>query len=474
MRTAEVLERLAQLPAAIGALPLARPVAAPVELTHLIRTADQVVARMPKTTRRPSPNALEQARRDWEACGRRFAGLGSRARRVLCGDGETAPTASFLAGLDGSGEFAQKRRWIELLAGVYFERWTADGELDRLAGLLRGALAAYRGRSALVEACRPVASRLFSHTAAEMLAEEAVAGQAPLAQVLSRYLVPPTSALASAAADRTVAAWIAGFLAGRHRWSDADAVQQFRYLRFSLLPSGQAGQKGAEAGVVQASRASLGDALSAVILWDRTPLIEVLLAEVVEMVRTHPWLGDPRLPRSAPNWSAYPEARDRIIALQARQDLAFFFDFVIQDRQDRHGRKRFWLQYVDRVADSQVALSSEDAARLRAQTTEGYSYARISRQSGDPPGVSAFMMRFRDAPDLIFIEFSLPNNALHIHNETLFRQHTRNGLRATRIDFRDGLKHRGSLIPGEGKIPHMSGWEYRVRTLLSRHGIRPV
>jgi hypothetical protein len=470
MRTAEALERLAQLPAALATLPLARPVAAPVELTHLIRTTDQVVARMPKTTRRPSPNALEQARRDWEACGRRFAALGSRARRVLCGDGETAPTAAFLAGVEGSGELDQKRRWLELLAGVYFDRWTADGEMDRLARLLRAALGAYRGRSALVEACRPVAGRLFSRGAAEMLAEEAVAGQVPLPQVLGRYLVPPTSALAAAAADRAVAAWIGAFQSGRGRWSDADAVQQFRYLRFSLLPSGKAG----EAGMVPASRESLGSALSAVILWDRTPLIEVLLAEVVEMVRVHPWLGDPRLPRSAPNWAAYPEARDRIIALQARQDLAFFFDFVIQDRRDPHGRKRFWLQYVDRVADSQVALSAEDAARLRAQASGSYAYAHTRRQPGDPPGVSAFLMRFRDAPDLIFVEFSLPGNALYVHNETHFRQHTPNGLRATRIDFGTGLKNPASVEAAIGKIVHRSGWEHRVRMLLSRRGIRPV
>lgn len=473
MRTAEALERLGQLPAAIGTLPLARPVAAPVELTHLIRTTDQVVARVPQAARRPSLSALEQARRDWEACGRRFSTLGSRARRVLCGDAETAPSAAFLHGVEASGDLPQKRRWIELLAGVYFERWSSGVEMDRLGRVLQRVVEAYRGRSALIDACRPVASRLFSPAGADLLAGEAVAEQAPVARVVDRYMVPPTSALGAAAADRAVAAWISGFRSMGQRWSDTDAVSQFRYLRFSLLPSAKPGQA-AGAGLVPASRASLGDALSAVILWDRTPLIETLLAEVVELVRVHPWLGDPRLPKCAPNWAAYPDARDRIIALQARQDLAFFFDFVIEDRQDPHGRKRFWLQYVDRVADSQVALSSEDAARLRAQTTEGYTYARTRRQPGDPPGVSAFLMRFKDAPDLIFVEFSRPGNALYVHHETLFRQHTPNGLRATTINFGDGLKNSRSVEPSIGKIVHRSGWEHGVRSLLSRHGIRRV
>jgi hypothetical protein len=376
--------------------------------------------------------------------------------------------------LEASGELGEKRRWIELLVGVYFDRWSAGVELNQLCRLLKASVASYRGRSALIETCRPVAARLFSPEGAELLAERAVAEQVPVRKVLDRHLVPPTSALGAAAADQAVAAWIAVFQSSRQRWSDADAVQQFRYLRFALLPSGKATHAAPGVEVVQVSWDSLGAAMSAVILWDRTPLIDTLLAEVVDMVRVHPWLGDPRLPRNAPNWITFPEARDRIISLQARQDLAFFFDFVIQDRQDPHGRKRFWLQYVDQVADSQVALSSEDAARLRAQATDEYAYARVRRQSGDPPGVSAFLMRFRDAPDLIFVEFSLPGNALYVHNEELFRKHSRNGLRATMLDFGGGLKNSRSVEPSIGKIVHRSGWEYRVRSILARRGVRSV
>jgi fermentation-respiration switch protein FrsA (DUF1100 family) len=146
----------------------------------------------------------------------------------------------------------------------------------------------------------------------------------------------------------------------------------------------------------------------------------------------------------------------------------FFFDFVIPDRRDPHDRKAFWLQYLDLVEDSRVALSSSDRYRLRAQTTGPLTYANIT----DSMEVSAFLMRFRGKEEIVVVEFSRTGNAVYIHAASEFAR-VLGSLRGTefRISSDHGLKHFSRLQ----KFNHMQPnekWQREVRNFLAAMGVR--
>ena len=76
-------------------------------------------------------------------------------------------------------------------------------------------------------------------------------------------------------------------------------------------------------------------------------------------------LGDPRLPRNIKNWLGIQDARQRLLQWLSRADIHFFFEHVLPNGADPHGRKTFWLKYVSRVLMSRPLLNRDDEARLR-------------------------------------------------------------------------------------------------------------
>jgi hypothetical protein len=144
-------------------------------------------------------------------------------------------------------------------------------------------------------------------------------------------------------------------------------------------------------------------------------------------------------------------------------------------RDDPHGRKDFWLQYIEQVEDFNVALCDDDARRLRSSTraNERLSYWPVAGASD----VSAFLMRFRGAQGLVFVEFSKSGNALYVHNAETFEQRV-GGLRPY-IDNRtvvprafhlqNDLKHRTRL---DKQPHHVSTWRAKVTERLQRLGVR--
>jgi hypothetical protein len=82
----------------------------------------------------------------------------------------------------------------------------------------------------------------------------------------------------------------------------------------------------------------------------------------------------------------------------------FFFNSVMRQGNDPHGRKDFWLRYLDQVVDSIVALCPTDLQRLSlVLSSERVHHCRIVENQQ----VSCFMMRFRGGKeDLVVAEFS--------------------------------------------------------------------
>ena len=176
-------------------------------------------------------------------------------------------------------------------------------------------------------------------------------------------------------------------------------------------------------------------------------------------------LGDPRLPRNMINWLGIQEARQRFLQWLSRVDIIFFFEHVLPNGADPHGRKAFWLQYVSRVLMSRPLLNRDDEARLRAtmqslrEQIGHFGHVR-SRET------SAFLLDFGP---VVVVEFSRVDHACYLYEKP----------NAAKVipDFSTqepftihGLKDRPMAAE---TITHREGWQTTLGHLLARYGIRP-
>lgn len=183
---------------------------------------------------------------------------------------------------------------------------------------------------------------------------------------------------------------------------------------------------------------------------------------LVELARRDARLLDPRLPRNQGNWAGIPDARRAVIAWLSRFDIVFFFDHVLTNRNDPHGRKEFWLQYAPMLQASRPVLCAEDASRLRAAL--GVKMPEAAVMGGDS-ATSAFILHFGR---LIAVEFSAVGNALYLYT----------GQDASRAipDLwvaRFWLHQLKRATLARKRIVHTRGWKEVASTALAQYGIRP-
>lgn len=185
---------------------------------------------------------------------------------------------------------------------------------------------------------------------------------------------------------------------------------------------------------------------------------EKLLEIVIEDAR----LGDPRLPRSAANWvSITNEAKDRVMRALSRSDIIFFFEQVMT--YDKHGRKDFWLDYVPSLRQSRPLLTESDRLRLRsALLREGNKTLHFGSTRGQH---SAFVLDFGN---LIVVEFNEVGACFQY--EDLYR-------RTFFPDFYTDNEYTDAMLKKPDytveRVTHRGDWEWRMRGLLARFGIRP-
>jgi len=94
-------------------------------------------------------------------------------------------------------------------------------------------------------------------------------------------------------------------------------------------------------------------------------------------------------------------------------DINFFFEHVLPDGTDPHGRKAFWLRYVSRVLMSRPLLNRDDEVRLRVTMQSqheqmGHCGHVRGRES------SAFLLDFGP---IVVVEFSRVNNACYLYEK---------------------------------------------------------
>jgi EH_Signature domain len=176
-------------------------------------------------------------------------------------------------------------------------------------------------------------------------------------------------------------------------------------------------------------------------------------------------LLDPRLPRNGPNWAGITEsARDIVIQWLSAEDIQLFFDHVLTNRNDPHGRKPFWLKFKGRIKRSRPLLSALDESRWLANTAtqKKPNFGRMDYSCN----TSAFLLDFGR---LIVVEFSQVGNAVYVYEHREVPDLNESFWSQARFSL-STLKQQDRCIE---RMTHSALWQSKMRTLLAQFGIRP-
>ncbi len=190
------------------------------------------------------------------------------------------------------------------------------------------------------------------------------------------------------------------------------------------------------------------------------PRVESIIDKLKRKILNNRMLGDPRYPLNRNKWSGIdPGAKQKFISWLSVAEIKFFFDIALQG-YDPHGRRDFWLKYVDRIIASRPLLSVETAFIIR-NNNKDVNYGRLSAGSNK----AAFILDFGP---LVAVEFSNVGK-VYIYTRNEFDQRVPDmwisqPIREAR------LKDQG--LPDGRMIRHVN-WEHKVSSILAREGIRP-
>ena len=171
-------------------------------------------------------------------------------------------------------------------------------------------------------------------------------------------------------------------------------------------------------------------------------------------------LGDPRVPARQKNWFGIaPEARLKVIEWLSRYDIIFFFEHAFPRREDKHGRRAFWLDYVSRIEASRALLNPDDRAGLKDQLKKEGTFGFIW---GDN---SAFILDFGR---VVAVEFNRVG-ACYVYEKRAWLELVPDLWGASSFT-ESKLKDKARCT---ARIPHVPGWQDDLRTALARQGVRP-
>lgn len=193
------------------------------------------------------------------------------------------------------------------------------------------------------------------------------------------------------------------------------------------------------------------------------PDISGIKQRLISALLRHPLLGDPRLPANRNKWAGFETStvRQFIIWLSAK-DINFFFDYVLKG-QDRHGRRTFWLNYVNnKLLVCRPLLSDVVADQLEGNND--VSYGRLSGTQNR----AAFILDFGR---IVAVEFSdAGKGCVYLFQREEFDKSTPDLWSSAHIPE---YLLKNQLLPRDRRVPHSGFWEEKVANILAINGIRP-
>ena len=162
-----------------------------------------------------------------------------------------------------------------------------------------------------------------------------------------------------------------------------------------------------------------------------------------------------------------PDAKLRFMGWLAERDIVFFFDHVLK-RRDKHGRRSFWLKYVNsRLLIASRSFLSESAAYEIKNFNSDNEKINFGNLQHSGINRAAFILHFGDIVAVEFSEVGKVYIYLIEEFEKRFKLDLWTSVPIAESTLKCQYLHRDRMIP------HYSGWEYKVTNILSRYGVRP-
>ena len=383
MRLLGALQDLATLPRDISLTSLSKN----CDPTFQLRPLDAAVVEMKAKAaaiRPPDPAQVEKLIARFQKAGQNLDSFEPREIRVLAWDNQMLLNPRFRSPLLERVRSGVVKPNLLILSQVYFGNWGAHAEHELFEEILRILAELQSGFTPLLRRYKENARSIFSSSADTFLSQLMVAEGTSLMELLEMWAVPKSTPLASS----VLSAYISHAL--------------------NEIKDGHAGHLDDLLSALQLPMIKTNDfqmAVGTLILSPQADRNDSFRKRIETFVLDHSRLGDPRLPQNVPKWTGIDAAAlHKFRGWRALKDLVFFFRSVLPDGRDPHGRKDFWLRYIDQVVDSVVALCPTDLQRLHTTlASEQVHHCRIRENQA----ISCFLMRFRGAKeDFIVAEFS--------------------------------------------------------------------
>ncbi len=423
-------------------------------LAEAVRALEARVSGRPVVA--PAVDVRQRAQRDWERVSPDFSALSRRAVRVLTSDASSLMQDAFWDGLRQSEILKSSRTLAERLLEAYDTGWTPQ-LAERIGATLRDALGAHEQCSVKARVFRDQRGFIGSNAGNE-IADFVVRERIDPAASPEVLHLAKDGALLEAVRDSVLFKWVERLRRAR-TLSDRRTLLEYG---FAVLIKGTGTEGPVRAEALTAAIESVND--------HESELIAFLRSTVLGGAQ----FGDPRKPANSSKWSLVAKtAVRRFVQWLAKEDLRFFFETVMENTPDPHGRQAFWNAWLEhpRMVNSCVALSTRDLLFLRSRGVLPKD-AAFSRVSGGADDVSAFLLRFSTATgDLIAIEFSQVGNAAYFHHGEAFDKRV-GGLHRPLYDLSRDLKNKSTEIrPPRGLSAHWdwhtTGWQDRFSSALS-------
>lgn len=423
--------------------------ASPMDPDIVLRRLNSTVAELKNAVaslRPPDTGKIERLVRRYREAGNSLAGFRPYEIRTMTWNNDLLADDKFRYQLAEYVRTGEVKPSILVLSKAYFNNWGNHVQPEIFEQILRVVAIAQSGVIPLLGLYKNHAGSIFSCRADSFLRERIFSSkEMSVSAALSEWDIPPTSPLAKAVIDSFTEFFLKEYSAG-NQW-----ILDHLYSALAL-PA--------------ASTKTLQMATERLILNNRIEKLDGARKKLEEFVVGNNRLGDPRLQHNIPNWVGIdPAAQRKFKSWRTAKDLVFFFENVLPEGLDRNGRKQFWLEYVDQVEDSIVALCSNDEARLELTLKqERIDYRKVTGIQD----ISCFVMRFRNSgQDFVVAEFS-ENGRVRFFSFDTFVKNVRS---IERNEFAiSELKAKAGLLCD---FPHLRSWQWKAQNALAQLGVRP-
>lgn len=380
---------------------------------------------------------------EWKECldGKRTI-IEPRALRYLCWEPEVAIDSRFQNYLD-THEVNLSSRSLQGLVRACHARWSPDFASGQIAARVRDRLQNYNGSNRVLCRWKEGSTTILGPRGSHEFAFEMIESRHAISKHCEYWAVDEQSLYAQDAVRMTIQQC-------REQINNKSDAYQYLLELFSW-PRWKVEHFKAE---FSATILCLGSTASA-------EMRDLFTRFVLGDAR----LGDPRLPRNSKNWLGVTDkAQTLFVQWLSIADIKFFFEHVLPDGNDPHGRKPFWLRYVPQLRKSRPLLGLDDELRLKRTVSQfessigNFGYSTFS---------SAFLLEF---DDIMVVEFSQYGNACYIYTKDVAQRVIPDFWTPQRVDT--GRLKQSKIC--RTRVVHRGSWQQEMERILAQCGVRPA